>query len=107
LEFNITNFEPCVGTPLENAPHVDFEAKHKFLRKWADMLVRLVYHRDDEIWYHNCWGRFGRREGPYRLLMALKTWGPEGAMRLLRFPRGVGRTIKEHIALKFFDEGEL
>lgn len=107
LEFNITNFEPCAGTPLENAPQVDFEQKHIFLKKWADMLVRLVYHREDEIWYHNCWGRFGRREASYKLLMALKTWGPEAAERFKRFPHGVGRSVNENVAMKFFNKGEI
>lgn len=105
-ELSITNFEPCVGTPLADAPLVDFEEKHRFLRKWGAELIRLGYHQGDHVWYENCGGRFGRKEASYRLLMALKQGGREltGKMASV-YPRGITRSIDDEKAERFFLKG--
>jgi len=103
IEFSITNFEPCLGTPFEKMPMVDFDKKAKFIEKWAEALIANGYRRGDKkIEYKNARGRFGRKELTYMLLMALKNGGPELTQELkYTFPNGVGRSIKEEDAAKF------
>jgi len=103
IEFSITNFEPCAGTSLEDAPHVNFDEKHDFLRKWGQGLIDLGFHKGTSVWYPNCGGRFGRKPDSYRLLMALKTMGSEAAERMIgHYKSGVGRSIKDNVAERFF-----
>ena len=103
IEFSITNFEPCAGTSLEDAPQVDFDKKHDFLRKWGQRLIDLGFHKGESVWYPNCGGRFGRKPASYKLLMALKTMGPEATERMIQhYAYGVSRSIKDNAAEKFF-----
>lgn len=103
VEFSITNLEPCKGTPLEGRPQVDFESKHEFLRQWGQNLIDFGFHQGTHVWYPNCGGRFGRKPASYRLLMALKTMGPEAAARMIQhYPNGVGRSISDKVAERFF-----
>lgn len=105
FEFSITNIEPCCGTPLEKIPQVDFDKKHEFLHKWGEALIRFGYHQGTSVWYGNCGGRFGRKPASYRLLMALKKGGPELTEKLIKvYPKGVGRTIKDEVAGRFFKD---
>ena len=104
FEFNITNFEPVAGTPLEGAPDVNFREKEKFLRQWSAHLMKHGFHLGTEIDYKNSGGRFGRKEKSYQLLMALRRGGPELTEAILTcFPRGISRSISDVEAGRFLD----
>jgi hypothetical protein len=107
FEFNITNFEPCDGTPLADAPLVDFEAKDAFLEEWSTHMVRLGLFKGAHMGYANSVGRLGRKEESYRMLMELKRGGPELADKLkYALPNGVGRSISPKAATKFLSYGD-
>ena len=103
FEFNITNFEPSAGTPLANAPEVDFVEKAKFLESWTAGLFREGFRRGDKaIEYKTARGRFGRKELSYKMLMMLKKGGPELTDRLLNaLPKGIGRSVSDEEAERF------
>jgi hypothetical protein len=104
FEFNITNFEPCDGTPLADAPVVDFEKKAQFIRQWSDAMIRNGLFVGERMDYVNAGGRIGRKELSYRMLMALKRGGAElsdGLMNAL--PNGVGRSISDDEAGRFLE----
>jgi len=102
--FNITNFEPCFNTPLQDAGEVDFSSKDKFLKQWTAGLKKHGFHFGDDITYKNSGGRFGRKENSYRLLMSLKNGGPELTDRLLyTFKNGVSRSISDDEANLFLN----
>jgi radical SAM superfamily enzyme YgiQ (UPF0313 family) len=103
IEFNITNFEPCPGTPLEKAPWVDFTAKAEFLNSWTEALTQAGFWvGSKKMTYKNGSGRLGRKEDSYNLLMHLKTDGSENTMALINsLPQGVGRSIKDTLAQRF------
>lgn len=106
VEFNITNFEPCRGTPLENAPQVDFVQKDEFLKIWAEELVKNGFRKNGEneqkpITYVNARGRFGRKQKSYELLMALKTRSNITDALEKALPSGVGRSISDDEADRF------
>jgi len=107
IEFNITNFEPCLGTPLENANMVNFEEKDIFLKEWINNLVDLGFRKkrgDHEITYKNSGGRLGRKEKSYKLLMNLKTQDSKITNAIIgAFSNGVGRSILDKQADKFLD----
>ncbi len=94
VDFNITNLEPCEGTPLAGAPEVDFTEKDQFLERWSEALIKANLVKAQKLTYGNCKGRFGRKKESYKLLMALKKHGPEITEAIVNtFPNGVGRSI--------------
>lgn len=102
IEFNITNFEPCIGTPLENAPRVDFVQKNSFLEVWAAKLFENGFRTGNpDITYANARGRFGRKEKAYDLLMTLKTGSNIDYAIANTIKSGVGRSISDDLADKF------
>ena len=105
LEFNITNFEPCIGTPFENESMVDFKEKDYFLKAWAHALKSYGFSSSDKpLTYKNAKGHFGKKEESYKLLMRLKRSGKEITPAIINaFPRGVGRTFKDDEALRFLE----
>ncbi len=106
IEFNITNFEPCEGTPYENAPEIDFEKKDVFLQEIFRCLVfyDFIKKKDAELDYKNTKGRFGRKEHSYKMLMQLKRSGSEITDKLINcFPGGVSRSILTPDAEKFLN----
>lgn len=106
VEFNITNFEPCIGTPLENAPMVNFVEKNEFLELWSAKLMEYGFRKqieDKPITYANARGRFGRKESSYRLLMALKTRNDLTNAFLSSLHSGVPRSISDRQAESFLN----
>ena len=104
VDINITNFEPCIGTPLGGAPMVDFGAKDLFLSDWARALFEAGLSKNPRMNYANCKGRFGRYEESYRLLMALKRGGAELTEKIIKcFPSGVTRSIDTLKARAFLE----
>jgi len=103
FDFNLTNFEPCKGTPLETEPKVNFSEKDEFLKQWALALQKHGFHKGKgEITYKNSKGRFGRKEKSYLLLMKLREAGPEITEAIINsFTHGIGRSIKDADADKF------
>lgn len=106
VEFNITNFEPCRGTPLADADQVDFAEKEKFLEVWTKALQEHGFRSGSKsITYSNGRGRLGRRQESYDLLMQLKTRGSEITPALVSsFKNGVGRSIKPELARAFVEK---
>lgn len=109
MEFSITNFEPALGTPLEQAPRVDFDAKAAFLRLWTETLIATGFFKNREVElvdYKNARGRFGRKELSYEMLMSLKNGGPELTEELIHaLPHGVGRSVSDEEAARFLHYG--
>jgi radical SAM superfamily enzyme YgiQ (UPF0313 family) len=104
IEFSLTNFEPCMGTPLADAPEIDFKAKDEFLRRWFQALYENGFMVSPDMDYKTAGGRIGRKENSYKLLMALKRGGPELTDKLINvFPNGVSRSILDDEALKFLE----
>jgi len=105
LDFSITPFEPSPGTPLEDAPRVDYQARADFLEEWVSKSVEAGL-RPPPRTPGAVTGRFGRGELSYRLLMALKTAGPEAAEPLARtFPSGLsGSSIPRRATERFLEE---
>lgn len=102
FEISITNFEPCAGTPLADAPRVDFRQKAEFLDQWGKALIAYGFHKGTSVDYVNCAGRLGRKQLSYELLMALKTGGEELTTPIIdAFPHGVGRSISDKEAARF------
>lgn len=107
LEYSITNFEPSIYTPFENAEQVNFEDKENFLRKYLKVLEEIGDIPDASAkWYHNMHGRIGRRQESYNILMWLMT-GDESIGEVLLKSKicGVTRSIKPTIYRKLKDAG--
>ena len=107
FEFAITNFEPPYGTPLQDAPQIDFKEKAKFLKKWFKALVDNGFASDknvEEMDYKNARGRIGRKQLSYEMLMTLKSGGEELTDSLIyALPNGVGRSISDKEADTFLN----
>lgn len=106
VEFSITNFEPCIGTPLEGAPPVDFKEKDAFLEVWAEKLIEYGFRKqrgDKPITYANARGRFGRKKLSYDLLMALKTRDDLTNAFLSSLHSGVTRSVRDRQAQSFLN----
>lgn len=94
FEFSITNFEPCLGTPLVDVPMVDFVKKDEFLKDWGKGLVEHGFFHAESVDYNNSKGRFGRKEEAYLFLMMLKRGGAEITEAIINsFQKGVGRSM--------------
>lgn len=95
IDFSITNLNACAGTPLANAPRVDFEKKVDFLTKWIQTCKTYGFYANDwEVRQGNDYGMLGRSEGSYEMTMALRDEGAAfHTQRLLRC-NGVGRSIR-------------
>lgn len=104
VEFSITNFEPSLGTPLEDAPMVNFKEKDEFLEVWSAKLIEHGFRKqlgDKPITYSNARGRFGRKEPSYKLLMALKTRDDLTNAFLSSLHSGVSRSVTDRQAERF------
>lgn len=102
IEMNITNFEPCSGTPLSLASQVDFKAKAKFLKDWTRALKGAgFYLKSANPEYKTAGGRWGRKQKSYELLMALKTRHDITDAIINAYDNGVGRSIQDKQADKF------
>ncbi len=98
FEFSITNFEPCLRTPLVEAPQVDFIEKERFLQQWISALNKLGFPGK----------RFGRRECVYRVLMTIKHAGPEIVDAVLSsFPRGIPSSPDERDCVAFTEAAKV
>ena len=113
IEFSITNFEPCIGTPLENATLVNFKEKDEFLTGWFEVLQREGFLRSKGIpTYATAHGRIGRKERSYRLLMDIKQGHSPMLLEELTegFPNGISRSVEDKEIEKYLtvvaqDEG--
>jgi hypothetical protein len=94
LEFSITNFEPCQGTPLQDAPPVDFAKKDAFVRQWHEAHKRLGLVSAESFRYGGA-GHIGRGEESYKILLMLKRGGPELAS-ILKYVaiNGISRSLR-------------
>lgn len=105
FELSITNFEPCDKTPLQDVPLVDFTEKDNFIKQWIACLYENGFYKTLNVDYKNCWGRFGRKEHSYHLLMKLKKGGEELTNNLTGiFKYGIHRSILDNQALKFLEQ---
>jgi radical SAM superfamily enzyme YgiQ (UPF0313 family) len=105
VDFSITPFEPSVGTPHEGAEWVDFAERRRFRRKWVREMSRLGFLKRDYEDAEKAPGRWGRAEPSYRLLMNLKTRGPEIWPALARiFARGTGVSVDRRKCERFLEE---
>lgn len=103
FEFNITNFEPCLGTPMARGPWTDFKAKDQFLKRWFAAMKKHGFLPTEKLpTYANFKGRIGRKELTYRMLMELKT-APASKLTpaLQMIKKGVGRSIPDRDAWRF------
>tara|TARA_Y100000310_G_scaffold166912_1_gene166614 strand:- start:5628 stop:6887 length:1260 start_codon:yes stop_codon:yes gene_type:complete len=102
LETSITNFEPCLNTPLADAPYVDFEAKDLFIKEWLQRQIDTSLIKPKIFpQYKTAHGRIGRMENSYLLLMALKHGYRVLEWLLKVFPNGVGRSVEDKKAKAF------
>lgn len=103
VDINITNFEPCIGTPLENAPRVNFKEKNEFIKEWGAKLIESGLKNDSgkPLTYGNAHGRIGRKEISYDLLMALKTQDNLTNSFLSSMHSGARRSISESSSRRF------
>lgn len=95
IEFSITNFEPCRGTPMEKDAHCDFVKKEEFLKEWVSCLVENGFISSDTPEAYTNWGRrHGKKETSYDLLMWIKEG--HGNLEDLNkiFPSGISRSIR-------------
>ena len=106
MEFSITNFEPCRGTPFETAPLVDFEHKNMFLGNWTKALKDNNFRNGEgEITYKNGRGRLGRKQASYEMLMRIKYADSSITDALVSsFKKGISRTISDKDALDFLSK---
>lgn len=95
IEFSITNFEPSIYTPYENADYVDFNAKHEFLRKFLITQEDLGYIKQDAKTkdYKNTHGRLGRKQRSYNIGMWLLHGDKSISKVLLELDKGISRSI--------------
>ena len=107
IEFQITNFVPALGTPMQDASLVDFEEKHEFLHEWIRVMKQVGFYnpkRGKPIWYGSDYGKHGCKEPSYRMLMEIKRGGPAITHKLVDvFPKGIGRSVSDAQARKFLE----
>jgi hypothetical protein len=104
FETTIQNFEPCRGTPLENAV-VDIDSKEDFLKSWMRGLKLYGFISPDASeTYGLRRGRIGRKPLSYKLTMMLRKGGSELTDALINsFPKGIGRSISDKEVMKFME----
>lgn len=108
MDFSITNFNPYIRTPMEKAPTIDFTRKKQFIKEWiAGMKESGFYKPDADMTPGKDYGRHGRLETSYKLIMALRFGtADEMSERIIEaLPYGVGRSIPGKDALKFLNYG--
>jgi len=106
IDFSITNFSPCPGTPLSHAPQIDFAKKAKFLERWVTTLKSLGFYKADwEVKPGNDFGRFGRKQLSHEMTELIRTAGPEILTGKLTesLPFGVERSIIDRYAKRFLE----
>jgi len=106
IDFSMTNFNPCLNTPMADATLVDFQKKDEFLDKWIETTRDSgFYKRNWNAKYGRDYGRHGRKEASYRMIMMLRQCPPETLTpRLIHaLPRGVQRWTNDRTALRFIN----
>jgi len=104
IDFSLTNFNPCRNTPVGKEKWVDFKAKDIFLDRWTEVLKEEgFYKRDWTVEYGRNYGRNGRKEVSYDVIMSLRHDPPEVLTNKLigALPRGIGRSMRQQQALRF------
>lgn len=71
VDFSIQNFQPMQYTPLKDFPFVDFNEKHKFVRKFLQCKYKLGWlsRPAEEKDYCNLGGKIGMKECSYLVTM--------------------------------------
>ena len=105
VDFSITNFEPCPNTPLADVPLIDFKEKEVFIRKWVETLKKARFYKQEwDVRPGRDYGRLGRSEPSYRMLMEIRTSGPAITDKLVHaMPSGVGRSVSTRQAERFLN----
>lgn len=107
VDFQMTNFLPVRGTPLENFAEVGFAEKHEFLHEWVKVMKKVGFYnprRNKPIWYGSDYGKHGCKELSYKMLMEIKHGGPDITRKLVDvFPKGIGRSISDAQARRFLE----
>ena len=103
INFNITNFNPTPGTPMQNDPWVNFQNKKYFLKEWINTCKNAGFYKQTwNVKPGNDFGYHGRNEGNYKLIMMLRTAGPILTDKIINtFPNGVERSIRGNKAWRF------
>lgn len=106
IDFSITNFNPCKGTPLEGAETIDFIHKQRFVDEWIKVMKEAGFYKQTSSYSRGKdYGRHGRKELTYKLVMALRH-APASDMtaRIVHaLPYGVGRSISDKHAMQFLE----
>ena len=106
VDFKITDFEPCNGTPLFDAPEVNFTKKNEFLPQWIACLKEnglMAMNKDERL--HTMSGLIGRRECVYKVMMSLRKRDTSITDALLSsFKNGVNRWLYQRDADSFLNK---
>jgi len=105
VDFSITNFEPCPNTPLADSPLIDFDEKEVFIAEWVRTLKNARFYKQEwDVRPGRDYGRLGRSEASYRMLMKIRTAGPVITDSLIHsLPSGVGRSVSSRQAERFLN----
>lgn len=105
IDFSITNFNPCRGTPLAGADVVDFRAKERFIKRWIEVLKGVGFYKPTATMGRGSdYGRHGRKELTYKLLMTLRHGESNLTPKIVdALPYGIGRSVSDRHALQFLE----
>lgn len=105
VDFSITNFNPCRGTPLAHSDPVDFVAKRRFIKEWIAVMKETGFYKADAVMGRGTdFGRHGRKELTYRLLMTLRHADSTLTPKIVdALPYGIGRSVSDKHALQFLE----
>jgi len=107
-DISICNFNPSPGTPLSEAPYVNFTEKAIFIERFIHhMKLSGIYAQHAKMDPQHCYGKLGRREDSYKLTMALRKGGEELTPNIIyALPYGVRRSIAPKYIKRFFNYEE-
>ncbi len=105
IDFSITNFNPCPRTPMRDAYTVDFMRKEKFLKEWIAVMKETgFYKKTATMGRGSDYGRHGRKELTYRLLMTLRHGESDLTHKIVdALPYGIGRSVSDKHATQFLE----
>lgn len=105
IDFSITNFNPCPRTPMAHDDIVDFRQKEKFIENWISVMKETGFYKAHaKMGRGSDYGRHGRKELTYKLLMVLRHGESDLTHKVVdALPYGIGRSVSDKHALQFID----
>lgn len=105
IDFSITNFNSCKGTPLAGTPAIDFIQKRRFIEDWVAVMKEAGFYKAHaKMGRGSDYGRHGRKELTYKLVMCLRHGKAALTRKIVEaLPYGVGRTISDKHAIQFLE----